>query len=200
VKVKSTEQWQPGKVDITKLKQRFFPYLKATGLDPQPQNELSLSVVDTGPRPTTKLADRWARRLDRRKALKTVRQLEDNAIEHAITQAMLDSGASKTFVNSGQGLQLTGPSEKVVVTAGGTKLHVTNTGLLSTRALSKGAREAIVVPGMSQTALISIATLANNGYTTVFLPGQQGVDIFRANNVIISPTAPPALQGWQDDR
>jgi hypothetical protein len=53
---------------------------------------------------------------------------------------------------------------------------------------------------MSQTALMSIATLANNGYTSVFLPGQESVDIFRANNVVISPTAPPALQGWWDDR
>ncbi len=53
---------------------------------------------------------------------------------------------------------------------------------------------------MSQTALMSIATLANNGYMTVFLPGQEGMDIFRANDVVISPTAPPALQGWQDDR
>jgi hypothetical protein len=53
---------------------------------------------------------------------------------------------------------------------------------------------------MSQTALMSVATLANNEYTTVFLPGQEGVDIFRANNVVISPTAPLALQGWQDDR
>ena len=65
-------------------------------------------------------------------------------------QAMLDSGASKTFVNSQQVLQLTGPSKKVVVTAGGTKLRMTNTVFLSTRALSKGARKAIVVPGMSQ--------------------------------------------------
>ncbi len=74
--------------------------MKATGLDPPPQNELSLSVIDTGPRPMTKSADHWARQLDHRKALKTVRQLESNAIEHAITQAMLDSGAPKTFVNS----------------------------------------------------------------------------------------------------
>ena len=66
---------------------------------------------------------------------------------------MLDSGASKTFVNSRQGLQLTARSGKVIATAGGTKLKATNTGLMSTRALSKGAREAIVVPGMSQPAL-----------------------------------------------
>jgi len=71
---------------------------------------------------------------------------------------------------------------------------------MSTRALSKGAREAIVVPGMSQPALMSVSTLANNGYTTVFLPGNNGLDIFRANDVIISSTAPPALHGWRDGR
>ena len=113
---------------------------------------------------------------------------------------MLDSGASTTFVNSRRGLQLTGCSDKTVVTAGGIKLQATDTGLLSTRALSKGAREALVVPGMSQPALMSISMLANNGYTTVFLPGNDGVDIFRADDVVISPTAPPALQGWRDAR
>jgi hypothetical protein len=113
---------------------------------------------------------------------------------------MLDSGASKTFVNSGRGMQLTGPSNKIVVTANGTELPASNTALLPTRALSKGAREAIVVPGMSQRALMSVATLANNGYTTVFLPGQEGVNVFHANDVDISSIAPPALQGWRDDR
>ena len=113
---------------------------------------------------------------------------------------MLDSGASKTFVNSRRGIHLTGRSEKVVLTAGGTKLHATNTGLLSTTALSKGAREAIVVPGMSQPALMSVSTLADNGYTTVFLPGQEGLNVFNANDVDISSTAPPALQGWRDSR
>ncbi len=32
----------------------------------------------------------------------------------------------------------------------------------------------------------------------VFLPGNDGVDVFRANDVVISLTAPPALQGWRD--
>jgi hypothetical protein len=111
---------------------------------------------------------------------------------------MLDSGASNMFVASRRGLQLTGRSDKVVVTASGTKLQATHTGLLPICALSKGAREAIVVPGISQPALMSVSTLANNGYTTVFLPGNDGVDIFRDNDVVISLTAPPALQGWRD--
>ncbi len=47
---------------------------------------------------------------------------------------------------------------------------------------------------------MSVSTLANNGYTTIFLPGNEGVDVFGANDVVISSTAPPALQGWRDGR
>ncbi len=65
--------------------------------------------------------------------IKEALQLEANTIEEAITQAMLvDLGASKTFVNSRRGLQLTGRPNKVVVTTGDTKLKATSTGLLST--------------------------------------------------------------------
>ena len=53
---------------------------------------------------------------------------------------------------------------------------------------------------MSQPALMSVSTLANIGYTTVFLPGNDDMDIFCANVVVISSTAPPALQGWRDGR
>jgi hypothetical protein len=88
---------------------------------------------------------------------------------------MLDTGASKTFVNSRLGLQLTGKSNKTVVTVNGTELPVSNTALLNTTALSKGVREALIIPGMQQKALMSVATFADNGYTVVFSPGQQGV-------------------------
>ena len=84
---------------------------------------------------------------------------------------MLDSGASKTFVNSSQGLELTGTSDKIVVTANGSELPASNTALLNIRALAKKAREAIVVPGMQQKALLSVGNLADNDYTTIFLPG-----------------------------
>jgi hypothetical protein len=97
-------------------------------------------------------------------------------------------------------MQRTGLSNKVVVTADGTKFPASHTVLLPTQALSKGAREAIVVPGMQQKALLSVGTLADNGYTTVFLPGQQGVQIYGANDINISPNAPPSLQGWRDER
>jgi hypothetical protein len=127
-------------------------------------------------------------------------QLEANAVDETITQAMLDSGASKTFVNSRRGLQLTGKSNETIVTANGTELPVSNTALLNTTALSKGAWEALIVPGMQQKALMSVATLADNGYTVVFSPGQQGVAIYGENDVEVLPSVPPVLQGWRDER
>jgi len=47
---------------------------------------------------------------------------------------------------------------------------------------------------------MSDSTLANNVYTTVFIPGNDGVDVFRANGIVISSMAPPALHGWRDGR
>jgi hypothetical protein len=86
------------------------------------------------------------------------------------------------------------------VTANGTELPVSNTALLNTTALSKGAREAMIVPGMQQKALMSVATLADNGYTVVFSPGQQGVAVYHENDAEVLPSAPPALQGSRDER
>ena len=207
MEVKSTEQWRPGEVDITKITKRF-PYLVATGLDPPPPQDIPpntlaatlIAEAANGPRSTSKLSHRWARRLEQRNDLKAAKRLDANANKEAITQAMLDSSASKTFVNSRRGMQRIGLSNKIVVTADGTELPASHTVLLPTQALSKGAREAIVVPGMQQKALMSVGTLADNGYTTVFLPGQQGVKIYGADDINISPNAPPSLQGWHDDR
>ena len=121
--------------------------------------------------------------MERRKSQQASKRVGANAIDDAIRQAMLDSGASKTFINSKHGTKLTGTSDKVVVTADGSELPASNTALLPISALSKGAREAIVVPGMKQKALLSVGTLADNNYTKVFLPGRQGADIYRANDV-----------------
>jgi hypothetical protein len=95
---------------------------------------------------------------------------------------MLDSGASKTFVNTPNGMELTGISDKVIITADGAEVPATNTALIPIPALSEGARQAIVVPRLKQKALLSVGTLADNGYTTIFSPGQQGVDIYNNTN------------------
>eukprot|EP00804_Cyclotella_cryptica_P001131 CCRYP_008401-RA/>CCRYP_008401-RA protein AED:0.27 eAED:0.27 QI:0/0/0/1/0/0/4/0/702 len=138
--------------------------------------------------------------LAQRKALQTAKQLETNAIDEVIQQAMLDSGASKTFVNTHKGMELTGISDRVIVTTDGAEVPATNTALIPLPALSKGARQAIVVPGLKQKALLIVGMLADNGYTTIFLPGQQGVDIYNDTDINISAARPPILQGCRDHR
>eukprot|EP00804_Cyclotella_cryptica_P030118 CCRYP_009530-RA/>CCRYP_009530-RA protein AED:0.27 eAED:0.27 QI:0/0/0/1/0/0/5/0/696 len=159
---KSTEQWRPGKVNLSKITTRF-PYLVATGFAPPPPddtppNGLKHTITNPRQRQPNKISLKWARRLTQRRALQTAKQLDNNAIDEAIQQAMLDSGASKTFVNTHNGMELTGVSDKVIVTADGTEVPATNTALIPLPALSKGARQAIVVPGLKQKALLSVGT------------------------------------------
>jgi hypothetical protein len=83
--------------------------------------------------------------------------------------------------------------------ANGGSLSATHTALLPTRALSKGARESYVVPGV-QELLVSVPVLSSNGYTTVFLPGIGGVKIYEKGGVNIVAKSPPVIQGWRDGR
>jgi hypothetical protein len=130
------------------------------------------------------------------------RKLQKDAIEQAVTQvmqAMVDSGASISIANNTNGMQLTGESDKQVKAADGVKLTATNTAMWPTSALSKGARQSYIIPGV-QERLISVPVLSNNGYTTVFLPGQEGVNIYQSDDVTIKEKAPPVLQGCRDER
>ncbi len=61
---------------------------------------------------------------------------------------MLDSGATSNFIQSADGLELTGPSSKTVSTANGNVMKATMTALLHLSQLKAGAREAIVIPEM----------------------------------------------------
>lgn len=88
-------------------------------------------------------------------------------------------------------LQLIWTSNKVVVTANGMEPSVSNMALLNTNTLSKDAGEVQIIPGMQQKALLSVMTLADDGYTTIFTSGQQGVAIYHTDDVSISAKAPP---------
>jgi len=74
---------------------------------------------------------------------------------------MLDSGASKTFVNSRQGLQLTGHSNKVVVTAGSTKLKATKHQAPADQCTLQGCQGGNSCPWNESTSSDSVSTLAN---------------------------------------
>ena len=189
-------------INITK----GFPYLVTTGLvSPTPQeppsshqNQVDCSVENISPRPSSKLSSKWARRLERRKQLHEQTIDEESAVNAAIEEALLDSGASCTLIQSAQGMKLTGPSTRRVVTAGGQVLEASNTALLPTTKLSVRAREAHVLKGLKPKALLSVKTLADNGYTTIFHPHDRGVTVHDIDDFELTLKSPALLQGWRE--
>ncbi len=117
----------------------------------------------------------------------------------ATEEALLDSGATSSFVQSEQDVQLTGTSDKLVRAADGGLMPASSTGLLALTNLRKGAREALVVPGLKPKALMSVSPLANNGYTTIFHPHKQGVTVHDTDSFTLTLKSPPVLQGCRNN-
>ena len=69
--------------------------------------------------------------------------------------------------------------------------------LLPNVKLKQEARKGDELPGL-QSSLISVPILANNGYTTVFKPGQEGVEVYHSADVEILAKGKLVLQGWCD--
>ncbi len=183
-----------------------FPYLDTIGRVSPPQTNpiddppgVDCYVATEDRRPLSKASRKWARRLERRKENKAQRQLDNAALDEAIQEALLDSGASCTFVQSGKGMQLTGPSDRRVVTAAGHVLQASNTALLPTTKLSKGARVAHVLQGLQPKALMSVKALADEGYTTIFHPHNQGVTVHDGDDVKLTLSSPAVLQGRRNE-
>ncbi|EED88237.1 predicted protein [Thalassiosira pseudonana CCMP1335] len=94
-------------------------------------------------------------------------------------------------------MELTGPSNRRVVTAGGQILQASSTALLPTTTLSAGAREAHVLEGLQPKALLSVKTLADNGYTTIFHPHDKGVTVHGIDDLELTFKNPALLHGWR---
>jgi hypothetical protein len=77
-------------------------------------------------------------------------------------------------------------------------MHASSTALLGLNKLRTGAREALVVPDLKPTALMSVSPLANNGYTTIFHPYNEGVTVHDANSFELTLMLPPVLQGCRN--
>ncbi len=60
--------------------------------------------------------------------------------------------------------------------------------------LSEAAREADILPGLKQ-SLMSVNKMSEEGYTTIFHPGEEGVTIHKEGTVQIIMTEPPVLHG-----
>ncbi len=112
--------------------------------------------------------------------------------------AILDSGATGHFGSSkGEMIVLPEPSARVVQLANGHPIMATNKALLPHPTLSTEARKGDILPGL-QRDLISVGTLADNGYTTIFHPGNTGATVHATRDVTIIEHTPPVLQGCRD--
>eukprot|EP00956_Cyclotella_meneghiniana_P007409 scaffold10112_cov34-Cyclotella_meneghiniana.AAC.2 len=203
---KSSEQWRPGKVEINKLT-KGFTYLVTSGLSPPPPKRpdppptssdqkadcfpqgVDCCIKAVLPPPLSKVSKKWARRVNKWKERRKKRVEEE---------ALLDSAATSSFTQSGQGLQLTGKSDKFVRAANGGLMKAESTALFGLSKLRTGAREALVVPELKPKALVSVSPLANNGYTTIFHPYDEGVTVHDANTFELTFNAPPVLQGCRN--
>jgi hypothetical protein len=139
--------------------------------DKQP-NQIN-NIKETQPIVTNK-TNKWTRRIERRQAMKFV----------------FDSGATSHFVSEEMNLPKKEKSDKEVFLPDNTKLQASFTTKLPFEQLSEKAREADILPGL-KTPLISVNKMAEEGYTTIFHPGEEGVTIHKKGTVSITTTEPP---------
>ena len=179
-----SETLKPGKVIVNKIKTNHT-YLATTNywgpLYNEPEEDKQSNQInqlkETQTIVTTK-TNKWTRRIKRRQAMKLV----------------FDSGATSHFVPEEMNLPRKGKSNKEVFLPDNTKLQASFTTELPIEQLSEKAREADILPGL-KTPLISVNKMAEEGYTTIFHPGEEGVTIHKRGTVSITTTTPPVLQG-----
>jgi hypothetical protein len=107
---------------------------------------------------------------------------------------VIDSGATSNFVPEDMNLPKMEKSNKEVYLPDNTTLQATYRTELPLNQLSAQAREADNLPGL-KTPLVSVNKMANEGYTTVFHPGEEGVTVHKPGTLTIATTEPPILQG-----
>ena len=115
------------------------------------------------------------------------RQKEDERI-------IIDSGATSHFVSENLDLPRTGHSNITVYLPDDSTLKATGTTHLPFEQLSTQARQANILPGLTK-SLISVNKMAENGYTTIFRPRDEGVTFHKEGTLTFTTSEPPLLQG-----
>jgi hypothetical protein len=130
-------------------------------------------------------SNKWQRRIARRLELR--QQKNEESI-------IIDSGATSHFVTEGLNLPRTGASEITVFLPNDSTLKASGAAQLPFEQLSDEVREATILPGLTK-SLLSVNKMAENGYTTIFRPGNEGVTFHKKGTLTITTTEPPVLQG-----
>jgi hypothetical protein len=108
---------------------------------------------------------------------------------------VLDSGAMAHFVWQEDNLPILGPSHKRVQMPNGEMEVVSHRAKLPYSTLSNKAWEAHVLLALTHHSLISIPTLANEGYTTIFHAGAGGAEVYKVEDISFHTKGASVLQG-----
>jgi len=89
-------------------------------------------------------------------------------------------------------------SNKEVYLPNNAKLRTSQQTKLPFDTLTNAAREADVLPGLKQ-SLLSVNRMSEEGYTTIFHPGEEGVTIHKKGTLTITTSEPPVHKGEKGD-
>jgi hypothetical protein len=89
-----------------------------------------------------------------------------------------------------------GQSNKKVYLPDGSTLTTKHKTLLPFNQLTTTSREASVLPGLKK-SLTSVSKWVDEGYTTIFHPGENGVTVHRPGTLTLMFAEPPVLQGYK---
>ena len=110
---------------------------------------------------------------------------------------VVDSGATSHFATETIDLPRTGEtSNKQVRLPDGNIIRGSQKAVLPCPNLPKNAAGVDVLPNL-QKSLFSVGEVADEGYTTVFHPRNEGVTIHREGTITITTSEPAELQGWR---
>ena len=151
----------------------------------------AVSHDDTHHPPTFR--DRLRRELQLRKAVRLPSNVLRQKFGH---NAILDSGATSSFIKPNGGAKSTGqPSNKEVRMPNGQTLSTSFKALLPNTTLNPKARQCDILPGLQHNSLVSVGKLSDAGYCTIFMPGNQGVQVVDGNKVKINVSGEAVLRG-----
>jgi len=127
-------------------------------------------------------SNKWIRRIARRRE----------------TKIIIDSGATSHFITEELNLPMEGASNKEVFLPNNAKLRTSSRTKLPFDTLTNAAREADVLPGLKR-SLLSVSKMSDEGYTTIFHPGEEGVTIHKKGTINITTSEPPVLKGEKEN-
>ena len=119
-----------------------------------------------------------------------------NLVE-AMETAIVDSGATGNFSKEDVGTPTGEKSSKTVGMPNGQPIRARRKMMLPLPQLKEEARLSDELPQLHSN-LVSVPTLANNGYISIFKPYNEGLEIYKAQDVKITAVGEPVLRGWRD--